>query len=481
MAKEQRLGLWWKPENPEMRWAGNLNIGIDDDIYSELELLSQGIRGDFAHHELLHGYTAGELYSALNVFNHQFSVKLGSSTSGLVDKYLVRDVIEGTHLDHHGQEFKRFSFSVTGLQDWSRISGISKTLSQVQGDPAIGVQFTRTAPAPVEVETNVYRFRFFSTMKMPNEPWSMSLAEDTQIHVTAQVPMSIGDWLFEVVLPFRRLIQYCARSGGTLQRLAVSNYDGDDSSRERDWFKIIRSGTKQYLLDTRQLRINPPILQLPDFSEQTDALQKWYDFDRSFREPLTAVLDSVLGSPTHDYVFFVHARFLERLVSHYPQAEICDKETMNKIVKFAKSLVEEDKRDVLGQKIGLQRRNDAKVPLRACLDAWLPSMSSWNPDDDELEWVTSKIVKTRNHFAHHGTDEPDPKTIKSWEFSMFTDLVATLVDFEIASRLGFTGELVMSRLENSPQWHSIYSISQAWLEHQQETNPNEGQSDWPEA
>jgi len=296
--------------------------------------------------------------------------------------------------------------------------------------------------------------------------------------------MSIGDWLYEVALPFRRLIQFCAKTGGTIQRLAVSSKDFNSVSggaRDPNWFNLIRSGTKQFELDSAHLKVQQPFLKMDDFTGDSDALQKWYEFDRSFREPLTAVLDSTLGTPTPDYVFFVYARLLERLVSNYPQAELCDKATMRKIISFAKSLVDQDKKEALGQKIGSQRRNNAKVPLKACLNVWLPSMSNWNPSDNELDWIATKIVKTRNHFAHQGLAHPDPKSIRPEELDVFTDLVQTLVDLEIGSRLGFTAELIMTGLEETHQWRSARVVSRIWKDYQSGGDyDDEPESDWPE-
>lgn len=376
---------------------------------------------------------------------------------------MVDTVVKGRHLAGSDERFERFSFSVEGLQDWSRISGVSTTYTQEAGNPAINNLFERVTPKPVEIEEGDLNFRFFSTFQLPSEKWSISLREDTQIHVTAAAPKTIGEWIYEVVLPFRRLIQFAVKSGGTLQRLAVSHkrQDTGGGASDPDWFNLIQSGAGNYELDMRTLQMDPPFLQLDDFAATPESLQKWFALHRKYREPIVAVLDSQLGSPTSDYVFFVHARLLERLVSHYPQAELCDKPTMRKIISLAKSLVDESKREQLGQKIGSARRNDAKAPLLEALRTWIPYLDSGQPSE-EFDWIATKIVKTRNHFAHQGSDKNDPNRIQPGEFRVFTDLTRTIIDFEIANALGFGSELVKSRLQDHREWRNAKVVHEVW-------------------
>lgn len=458
MSKEERhLGVWLSPDQEAA--AGVLTIIEDDHV--ELELLSQQMRTDFQHHGLIRGFTAGEIYSLLHLQNTSFGVRMGSSL-GSTDIYWIGAAIKGAHLDSENEAFPRFSFTVGGIQEWSRLTGIAKESVQVQGSKKIDRTYTRSTPDTVEIECGDLTFRFVPVTREPGTKWSISLQEDTVVEVHAKHPKTVDEWVREVALPFQRLFRFVAKTGGTLRRLAISTVASPASGVVgRDWFNVIWFGNA-YPLDERSLRLDRPFLLLSDFVENPDALAKWFGLERQYREPLTAVLDSDLGRPTEEYVFFVHARLLERLVNYYPKSELCDKETIEKIVEFAATLVPEENREVLAQKIRSQRRNDAKVPLVHALRTWLPMFEGWSPSEEEIDWIATAIIKTRNFFAHQGSSRPDPKRIQVDEFAVFTYLARTIIDFEVAQVLGFSTQEVRDRLDNSRQWRNARIVREVW-------------------
>lgn len=126
------LGYWWLPESDE-KWAGNLVQHENGDL--DLEILI----ADFQ--------------------------------------------LEATSI--------RLSFSVEGLQDWSRLRGINKVWTQVGDLPSVSRSYSHSFPDSVELESGELRLRISSLVSERSAAWSFSLTEDTQIEVTTDNPRVI--------------------------------------------------------------------------------------------------------------------------------------------------------------------------------------------------------------------------------------------------------------------------------------------------
>lgn len=461
MYPEQHLGIWGPPN--EQALPGNLIL--DESGAIKLQLLHSGEAILVEHYEMMYGVTGKDLYTLLGVLQHSMNFSM-ATTIGATFSYYVRSVIKGAHLDSYDHRFPRFSFSIVGLQEWTRLTGISSEIIQVGDDSSWTRQFAHKRPPAVDIAIDGYNYRFFSQSRTSSKNWAIDLEEDSQVHVSSQEPLTIGEWLSRVVRPFQRLVQMSVKTGGNLQRLAVSDKLEGGNGSERDWFELVNFTSDQYPYVTDRFRLEHPILQLEDIQRSPESLEKWFEVDAKYREALAAVIDTTLGEPTEGYVLFAHSRFLERLVSRYAQSELCDKDTMKKIVEYAKGLVPGDNGETLGQKIGSQRRNDAKVPLIGALRKWIPFFEGWQFNEAEIGWIATKIIKTRNHFAHQGADKPDPMRIQHGEEVVFLALIRTIIDFEIADLIGINAEIVAKRLEDTLQWRNSQLVHEVWNDYQ---------------
>lgn len=125
-------------------------------------------------------------------------------------------------------------------------------------------------------------------------------------------------------------------------------------------------------------------------------------------------------------------------------------------------LVPGDDGEVLARKIHGTRNNDARVPLTHALIKWLEPIIP-NAAEIEVEWIASRVIDTRNHFAHHRQRKLTKKHIQPTEMSVFTALVKTLIDCEILDRLGLDVPASISRIRESRQIRNAKMVHDVWL------------------
>jgi len=201
-----------------------------------------------------------------------------------------------------------------------------------------------------------------------------------------------------------------------------------------------------------------PFLNLQMFAENPKRLSAWYALYQKLRLPLLSAIEADRQLTSDDYVFFAHARLVERLTGDYPRSYFCDAETADRIADYAAEQVDDESKDDVRNKIKNNIQKDARARYILCLEQWLPKIGL-NLSPDEMNWIAGKIVKTRNHFAHHNDDVKPRQMIPPGGYGVFTDLLRTLIDFEIATRIGIEESVVADRLKGTYQVRNAQQVT----------------------
>lgn len=460
MADETFLGTWFDPSNKNIVYSGVLSIKDDQSV--EIEMMVFPSQQPPTHWDLLHGFTVNGDYSLLSVSSISHPVSIGSQNIRS-ERYVVACTLHGHHLSSPIERFEHLSFSIDGLQYWSQLTGITQSMSRIGEEAEVAHEIMRRPPDPVTLSANGLTFTFVSLPGFPNEKWSVSLAEDTQVHVTATEPMTIAEWQERVVVPVQRLVQFCVRSGGTITRTFVSHDAFDVAARRggRSQYRFAFSWGKAYSLAIWQLYFEQPLYNLSDFDSNQDALSAWFDLYRDYKDAINALLESQDDTTSREYRYFVHARLLERLIERHKSSLLIDDPIQQQITEFARRIVDEAVWAEYSGNLKTAARSKARAPLLSSLREWSAFVEPLKSNHDMMDWVAGKMINTRHCFAHHSFDSCR-KAIGLGEIGYLQALVRTLIDYEVGRRLEFSPDLTTGRLENSRQIREGKVVKDVW-------------------
>lgn len=462
---DRLLGEWWNPNDVSKKYPGILTIS--DNQRPRLELLAQVGTPEFDGQPLLHGIAGGAQYSLLNLTKFMHSMVLGSMWT-LNEVWIMRFALKGLFVDSPDAKFENVTFTVEGIQDWTEISGIRRTLTQAYGSLNIDTRIEHVHPDPIMIAIRGIEFFFSPSLNHPNKRWSVSLEEDTQVFVHSKESKTLPQWWADVVTPIQRLVQFSVKTGGTINRTAVTSdaFHNAEAPIENRWHDVISSWSEKYKFDDNRSGFERPILKLSDFSENSQRLIRWCDLYEKYKEPFDGLLRLDPVESTLEYSYFVTVRLLERLVERYPSHDLITKLELERAIEAVRPVIEDEyKQDAFIHKMRSMGRRNSQAPVSEALKRWCVYTPALKDDPDFQKWVVAKIVDTRNCFAHH-SESACQNTSSGDELVVLRALVRTLVDFEVGDQLGIPTDRIADRLKDSYQMRTANEIGRVWADRQ---------------
>lgn len=450
MTDDHMLGYWWFPEAPDTRFPGALRGAETDN--PTLELILPIILEWDNFHVLILGIANGHRYSLINNGFLREKNNMASAISKSIS-YRIENVIRGGHFEQHDETFAKLSFSVEGIQEWSQLTGLRKSLVQRGDNPQIEHQIERVQPDSIKFHADALSIEITSTYSDSGRKWGVTILEDSQIVVTTSEPKTLMQWRDDVITPLQRLIQFAVKDGGTIRRVAVRPLAdlNEDEQDPRIWLRWQARWMKPYPYDEKRLRFERPLFTAQALHGVSHCLQVWFDFYQKYDEALRALLDLHLVSRPANDKFFTTARTLERLCERFPSSVLLSKEVLDEIKRRVDDLLDDSNRSEVHGKLNGARRSTARAPLLSMLRDWQPYIEPLASTPGMIDWLAGRILDTRNCFAHH-----DPKTCKraaeDEELYYLRMLVRTIVDAEICKSLGFPSDSAIAALRDSSQY-----------------------------
>lgn len=406
-----RLGIWWFEDSLEKRMPGNL-LHVSSTEY-RLEVLADFAVDQRNYARMILGEAHGELYSLVECNLSKTKNWFAGSVSS-IETWSVQQVLHRGHLESDDEPFDTISFSVQGAQDWSRVSGITKSYTQQEGNPELEFVFSRQPPDPILLTLDSFTLKVRSVLASPSKPWSASLEEDTLIEVRSVQPLTLTQWRDSVIVPLRCLIQFATKTGGSVHRAAIAASGEDNMNgleRRRRWILWSARWMKEYPYEPKSQGFEKPVFFAKDVANIPEALPKWMALFERTKEPMTSYLDLSLGAPSLEYRFFAASRLLERL---------------------------------------LGRGSMAKNKLEKLMDKWRPHVVPLNSHPQLVPGLAQQIMDSRNCFAHHRVAECKA-AVTGYHLACLDALVRTLIDCEVCATMGFPEDTVPNAIKDMRQ------------------------------
>jgi len=436
--RDQFLGRWWFAEQADEKLPGILRRRADGTI--ELELLTKMMEEDRSYREIIYGLAGGKFFSLCS--NVSRTTKYNFAAYGERSEIWEPSyVFENHELRSKDETFRVITFTIDGLQEWSRISGITKKWTQYQQGNRIEHEISRSEPEAITLLMNGYEIHIRSTFNSTPLRWGQEIREGSQVWVQSNEGLSMDEWRAKFIHPFRRLVQFATKTGGDIAAISVE-IPNDNSSIEPkgdgNWIKISSNDAKKYPKSSDIKGIYRPLFTASDLAALPDSLNEWFGLYNQFPQALDALLDLDLAPRSMEETCFVTSRLLERLCERFESSRLLDKATRESILKLVEPLLSNENREEITDRIksDLSRRS-VRIPLSEMIREWSSVLEPLKSSPEIAPWVASLFLNTRNCFAHH---DPDTcmKAARGLELRALASLVRGLVDVEISSRIGLT-------------------------------------------
>jgi hypothetical protein len=430
-------GLWWLPESPENKIAGNLTFSQEKgfllDIIGALKPYENGLMS-LSQHSIILGVTTGSKKITL-----QNCMQVGHSISIVeTSKYIANIGFVGIHIDNEEDLlFDKIQARYTYLYDWVGISGIEREFFP---EDRASHTLKYSAPEDIEIQTHVGNIRFTFIGNTEGKWHIHNFSESTWIALDANKEKTFDEIAKDFLFPFKALITLGTTNANFIEELYFFKKDYSKYP-----IKVYYRQSFYHQKVKEKLFPNDMLFTLSDIYEGIESrINNWLNISEK--------IDSVLN-------LFLRYKVSTRMFQELKFLTISQAiETYHRRVKDNKILSEEDHQDKVEEILNnvsaedkiwlkkiLEHTNEPRLTDRIkglliehkiILNPVIENLSDGNKKRNSF---TSLAVRSRNFYTHYDKED-ELKPAKGENLFWLTEKLSILLQSCLLSELGVNAE-----------------------------------------
>jgi hypothetical protein len=434
MSSNPVIGKWWHPERPDQPTAGMLGPSSAGGIQLTLiEPLRSVPPGEVS---AIHGVANRTAYTLVNPVQYW--------SHGDTEHWLAMTVVKGEHLPTPSLAVKQIAFQMEGLQDWSHVSGIMRTMTSSELDAEVAFDFRYERPATVQLHVDDVSVGIGFDYSFPMPGWGIKFVEDTLIMLISSTSRTISQWHFDYIRPLQRLVQFATRRLGKIYFAGI--VPPEEGSRLASLHGVWIDETASR---PEPGKVNTDVLfTLRDHVSTTTLIESWFDVYRRLKRPIDAYLEDHLSTSDFEVrplAFFSAARLIEQFKQSTQIRDKFSDETLSKVEQAIKDHVASDEQADILRQLPTLRRRASKDSMTRFVEFHRDSLQAIGVEELDPAAIGKLFGNTRNYEAHHNPEKA-AGAAKGLELANLTALCTLLIDIEISSLIGLDMDKVYGKL-----------------------------------
>lgn len=431
------IGHWWHPTDPNRKIPGMLTGSGSGALRLDLlEPLFMFREGDVA---AILGSAGNKDFTLINPW--YLGYRSDSESWGVIW------VVDGEHLSWPDLKVKELAFRMEGLQDWSELTGLTKTISHAFSNPGIAFDFRYERADAAISHIDDVQISVAPLYTYPMSQWGVKFVEDSAIVVSSENGRTLTDWIELFVRPLQRFIQFGTHRRGRVWSVGIAPFERGGSLADVHGMRIEDAeGTDQPIPQDPNV-----VYGLSDLRSNGDQFfQTWFTIYEERRDSFDAYADEHFGpnkSVVNPGSFFSAARLLEQFKEHDGVTHRFSDGALAALEQAVVDHAPEEEHQALLAELPKLRRRASNESMARFIQDRQDVLDEIGLKNIHAQPIGSLFAVTRNYEAHH-----NPKhwrrAAKGYQLIDLTAFCTVLIDIELMTLFGIDKEKIGERLQH---------------------------------
>lgn len=461
-------GFWWIPENPKIKFAGELTIDGTGTITLTV-MVARSVFDYFQENEkkfdlmpVINGHAKDAATSkdiAITLFKNSI-VSYQASEIAVITISCSLFTTLGNMKSLSDLRIGSLFLKLQLLNDWTSVKGIQTRTSK--GKRTFGMSFTYKRPKPISLYTTK-EFKIYIWFKgtSKSKPGTIQLTQSTHINIEfkKEVTIEYAKQIFELV---RNFFSFCislpVRAEEILFQHTPPKVHKKMDLEYQHTYELVFSDTRAYT-QRASLQGEIMLIDYPTFSKKDSLLlKKWFLLNNDLQPVMRLYFDTLYNRDLYKENAFLNYSSAAEIYhrTKFPNSDGKD-ERYNKTLASIKSKITNNEMKWLETK--LARRKDQKLSDRLFhLLTRTPSFSQRMSGNLSVEEFGDFIARTRNYYTHFSEQTLTGRVAEGAELLSLTHKMRILIQVQLLLDLGFEeseiDSLISKAISNWVVWQS---------------------------
>lgn len=458
-------GIWWIPENPEVKIAGTLRYDPTEGAFLDLIGTFKNLP-DFVNVsslDIVLGFAGGKAVTLYKCVESRTNMSMCVGMPVMTLSTYFAGVV---FLGHHFQKeedlvFQSISVNYSYLEEWTRITGIKLGLTMDKNQHQAKYDASYSFPDKIVVKLGDFDLTITYSFKHGGDQLkSIEFVQTTYLEITPNSPMNFNEYHSKFLYHLQNFLSLGI--GRAVYPLEIKGKNSNCKTELKGGKTIFNDIMVFYQLGkmpdfTKKLHPRNMFFCYSDIApEFKDCLKNWF----SKSELLAPVYDlyfATLYNPAIylQYEFLSLAQSIESYHRRIFGGEYVSTEEYRPILEALKSSIPEgidsDFRESLKHRMQYLHEYSLRKRLKKIVDSYGNFLDSIIPDKNEF---IEDIYNTRNFLTHYDKSSED-KAKKGNELYKRTKQLKFLVEICLLKELGLSEGKISNLIVRKQRYHYI--------------------------